>query len=402
MSRSVSGGRTGVLHKRLGLSVLAAAAACALALPAGAVASPGDVYVADQGTPSGGTIFKLGPAGGDAEALISGAPFMEPGGIAWSRAGKLLVADSDVDTIFLVNPTTGQRSVFAAGGLIEAPEDIVLGPDGMVYVATGGTGDALVRLDPRTKATTEIAPGAFQNLAGVAASRDGRVYVADSVQDVILGVTLSTGEVKPLTTGPPGDALRRIALSADERLIYAGRRLFGDEGLVVIDRGTGAATELAPIPGPGGPGILPSGSLLVPNTDDDLIQRVDSDGDPVTTFSSDPDFASPFDLVVEPRRCRGLFPTMVGTNRAEVLRGSRFADVVLAGGGKDRVHAGKGNDVVCGGGGPDRLLGGAGGDNLLGGAGRDRLLGGRGRDRLTGGKGTDRLRSGPGRDRQRQ
>jgi uncharacterized repeat protein (TIGR01451 family) len=92
-------------------------------------------------------------------------------------------------------------------------------------------------------------------------------------------------------------------------------------------------------------------------------------------------------------RCRRKLATIVGSPRADRLRGTKRRDVIAGLGGNDSIKGLGANDVICGGRGRDRLLGGPGRDTLLGGPGRDTLLGGAGRDRLLGG---------PGRDLQRQ
>jgi glucose/arabinose dehydrogenase len=88
--------------------------------------------------------------------------------------------------------------------------------------------------------------------------------------------------------------------------------------------------------------------------------------------------------------CGGQVATVVGTKRADVLRGTQGPDVIVALGGRDEVRARGGADLVCGAGGPDRLDGGGGKDRLYGGDGRDRLAGGRGTDLCSGGPSADR------------
>ena len=97
-------------------------------------------------------------------------------------------------------------------------------------------------------------------------------------------------------------------------------------------------------------------------------------------------------------RCGGQLATIVGTNRADNIRGTPGRDVIVARGGDDVVRALGGNDLVCGNGGADLLTGGRGNDTLYGQRGNDRLYGQRGNDRLHGHRGNDVLRGGPGRN----
>lgn len=60
-------------------------------------------------------------------------------------------------------------------------------------------------------------------------------------------------------------------------------------------------------------------------------------------------------------------PTVVGTDRAEMLVGTSGPDVIDGGGGHDVIKGGDGDDILCGGDAEDRLIGGPGDDRLFGG-----------------------------------
>ena len=87
--------------------------------------------------------------------------------------------------------------------------------------------------------------------------------------------------------------------------------------------------------------------------------------------------------------CRGLPPTIVGTEGRDIIIGTPGPDVIHGLGGNDVIRGMGGNDVICGGPGRDRIFGGRGRDKLFGEGGRDRLNGGSGRDRCGGGPGLD-------------
>ena len=88
-------------------------------------------------------------------------------------------------------------------------------------------------------------------------------------------------------------------------------------------------------------------------------------------------------------KCNGLVANKVGSNRSEVIRGTKRDDVIVAKGGNDRIMAGAGDDVICAGGGNDSIEGGSGKDRIFGGYGNDTLKGGPGKDLLDGGPGRD-------------
>lgn len=80
--------------------------------------------------------------------------------------------------------------------------------------------------------------------------------------------------------------------------------------------------------------------------------------------------------------------TLVGDDRANVIRGGRGDDTVFAGGGGDSVLGGGGDDILVGDDGDDDLAGEGGEDVLRGGDGDDLLIGGDDADRMVGGPGT--------------
>jgi Ca2+-binding RTX toxin-like protein len=101
--------------------------------------------------------------------------------------------------------------------------------------------------------------------------------------------------------------------------------------------------------------------------------------------------------------CLGKAATIV--DRSGPVRGTRRADVIVAGPGRNVIRGGGGNDRICAGGGDDRVLGevgsdvvdaGAGDDEVDGGNGSDVVLGGHGTDILLGKRGNDRLLGGEG------
>ena len=100
------------------------------------------------------------------------------------------------------------------------------------------------------------------------------------------------------------------------------------------------------------------------------------------------------------RRClAGDRPQRIlGTKRADVIRGGDGDDFLEGAGGSDRLYGGGDDDSLFGRTGNDSLAGGNGDDELEGGRGDDVLRGGRGRDQLNGGFGHDRLLGGPGAD----
>jgi Ca2+-binding RTX toxin-like protein len=382
-------------RRKRGILLALFVAACA-AMPTSAAAAPGDVFVADLDTGAGdpGAVLRVGPGGGATSVFATDAVlFEEPWGMVMNRDRGFLVADYMTDKILRVS-RGGAVTEFFSDPSQAGITDLAWGPDGKLYVIDYITHN-IFRLNPRTKAFQEIADNGgipeWDNAFSIVVARDRTIYFTDGGDE--LWKVSRTGAVSKLYEGPLLAIADGLAVSPDERFLYVG-----DESLnriVRVNRRTGGAITLAS----GFDDVTAitqlrdGGFLAGDGAVDDLINRVPRSGSPVTLFSDDPDYEYPHDIVVEPAACGGRLPTVVGTDRAEVIKGSRFADVISTLGGNDVVRGLGGNDLICGGKGRDRLLGGKG---------RDRLLGGPGRDRLIGGLGRDRLRGGPGRDAERQ
>ena len=92
------------------------------------------------------------------------------------------------------------------------------------------------------------------------------------------------------------------------------------------------------------------------------------------------------------RSCRGKEATIVGTARADLLKGTARRDVIVGLGGNDTIKGRDDSDWICGGKGNDTLFGGGDRDGLWGDEGNDELNGGGGFENfLAGGPGGDAL-----------
>jgi Ca2+-binding RTX toxin-like protein len=94
--------------------------------------------------------------------------------------------------------------------------------------------------------------------------------------------------------------------------------------------------------------------------------------------------------------CFGKPANIVGTARADVLKGTAKPDVIAGLRGSDVIKGLGGGDRICGGKGNDTLLGGGKGDAMEGDEGNDKVAGGAGFDFLGGGPGGDAVNGGTG------
>ncbi len=172
--------------------------ATGFASPAGIAVDPrGSVYVADEGHARlvrlwGDGTF-LGELGGPGD--LGGAELAGAGALAVSAAtGQTYVADAGHNRILVYGPEGSLLARWGAGagdgasgdgpGAFDHPEAVAVAPSGDVYVADTGN-DRVVGLSPGGGAIAEwgskgAANGRFRSPSGVAVDAAGDVYVLDS------------------------------------------------------------------------------------------------------------------------------------------------------------------------------------------------------------------------------
>ncbi|WCM27863.1 hypothetical protein NDN01_02725 [Sphingomonas sp. QA11] len=202
---------------------------------------------------------------GHADGALAGARFSDPFAVAADASGALYVADAgDTNRIRKID---ADGTVTTLPGSFDTPSGIALDTAGNVIVAD--TGANAIRMISSTGAVTTLAgdgvaglrdgvaaQARFNGPIGVAADGKGNVYVADSYNDRIRLIT-PDGQVRTLAGGDsPG---------------------FAD--------GQGAA---AAFDTPGGLAIDRHGALLVADTGNDAIRKIDKDGLVSTVARTDP------------------------------------------------------------------------------------------------------------------
>jgi uncharacterized delta-60 repeat protein len=301
---------------------------------------------------------------GDGKLVIAGDAGGAGGGVAVAR----LNADGSPDTTF---DGDGRRVLEPRSG--DFAEGVLVQPDGKIVVTAEGQDNFLVtRLNPNGSSdtafdddgTASIDFGGLDLASAAALQANGKI--------VVVGTTGIAGAIARLQPGGAPDttfrgtgkltlssgfqALEAVTVQANGRLLLAGT----NAGNVAVARIEGDLPEAGGGPSGGDTGGG-GGGQTVP-------------------------------------RCAGKPATIVGSARADRLKGTRRADVIVALGGNDRIAAGRGNDLICAGAGNDSIDGGTGNDRLYGQDGKDKLAGGSGKDTLSGGGGKDRLAGGSGRD----
>jgi sugar lactone lactonase YvrE len=227
---------------------------------------------------------------GDGGSAISAALYM-PMSVAFGPNGLCFIADSSNNRIRAIDPATGAISTVAGNG----------------SQAYGGNG---------AKATA----AAFSLPMQVVVNQRGDLFVADSFNHVVRVVNATTGIVS-LVTGVPGfpgfngdnkPALASqlnfpagLAFDAQGGLLIADMnnnvvRRVGSSGVMSVVAGTpgiqGAAGDNGPavsalLSSPGAVAIDPVGNILIADSDNSRIRRVDSSGIITTIAGSTTGFA---------------------------------------------------------------------------------------------------------------
>jgi streptogramin lyase len=350
---------------------------------------------------------------------------------AAAKKGDIIVGDSNEATVYRINPKSGTKDVISDDARLGAPNDAVFGPNGTIYVSDYGRGadePAVFSINPKTGATDVVSEDPrFGTPDGIARGPDGDLYVTDidasSAGDhpALFRIDLPSGATSAVSTDPllDGGPIGVVVPPAGTPIVGqseliarvdpetgvattiadAGDGLQGGEGLArgpdgtlyVIDYGGGAGLQAVdpktaqvsslsgPIPSYDGYGLAYDFHDRIIFQGGTSVYSANIGTGRVSTIAED--FGYPEGLEVEPPKCKGKLATIVGWNKKDKLKGSKFKDVIHTLGGKDKVNGKGGKDLICGGGGKDKLKGGGGKDKLFGQGGKDKLDGGPGKDK---------------------
>ena len=177
--------------------------------------------------------------------------------------GDILVADTEVDTIFRVDPVTGDRTVLSSnrrgtGPPLSFPGDMVLDADGSILI-TEGSNDQVLRVDPVSGDRVIVSSSvkgdgiALKNLGGITLDANGGILVADELSKAVIAIDPGTGDRTTIsgcvddactTTRGIGPAfVNTFSIDIDSAgTIYVAD---GALGLIKVDPGTGERVVLS-------------------------------------------------------------------------------------------------------------------------------------------------------------
>ena len=194
-------------------------------------ASDGTLYVANFSTPH--TIVKIAPDG-TASALTSGASLLsQPRDIVIGPDGSLYVASAGNNTIVRVNASSGAQTLVSSNGgsdgsLLNSPRGLAFGTDGKLYVGNLN-GHNILRITLATGLQEEYVSSSLLDAAGpslcnpwgIAFSPSGTLYVNDNANERIVAVAPNAASVSRVTTTSSLTNLQGLAFGDDGNLYAA-------------------------------------------------------------------------------------------------------------------------------------------------------------------------------------
>jgi len=263
--------------------------------------------------------------------------FQGPQGLAVDTHGNVYVADSGNHRVQLLSPPgrplTYWSGTGAGTGLFQAPAGLAVDRHGSIIAADGSSNGLIYKLtasgepDPRWRTGGAVSkPYVY---GGVAADRQGNVYVADNLNGSILKLS-STGERLATWTQAPGgspfNAPSGLALDAAGNIYVADT---GNDHIVKLSptgkplqswgsAGTGCVNGVH-FAGPESVALDAAGDMYVVDSGNNAVQKLSPTGDCVAQWgapgSGDGQFKAPSAIAVD--RQGNVYVADTGNNRIQ-------------------------------------------------------------------------------------
>jgi streptogramin lyase len=217
-----------------------------------AVAADGAMLLADEGAEA---IFRVTPTGA-VSTVASGRELDDPVGIALALGGLAYVSDRNLDAVLRLDLADGRVTKLAD---VRDAAGLAFDRAGKLLVTDER---AVRRVDPGTGAVTTAAEGApLDRPLDVAVALDGTMFVVDGARVLRIG---PTGAKSVLASGAPLDDPNAIDIEPDGDLVVADRggaviHVNRDTGAKSLVRGGGVLRRPTGIASVGGAGVDASG-----------------------------------------------------------------------------------------------------------------------------------------------
>lgn len=231
---------------------------------------------------AGGTTSQLGTV------RVAPVPlaFSEPTSIELEPSGSLLLVENAPGRLLRVDPGTGQVTVLVPR--LTRPYAVVRAPSGDLFLSVGSL---LERLDPNGARTTVVDAGT--DIGPLAVTPGGDVYYATATQ--VFRFAHGAGTPIPVSADGQLSVPHGLALAADGALLVSDT---GNHRIARIDLVTGTISTFAQLGQPDGLDVAGDGSVLVVDEQQDRVVHLSAKG--VRLGFVGPVFNTPYDVQAAP------------------------------------------------------------------------------------------------------
>jgi hypothetical protein len=286
----------------------------------------GEIIVTDIGVPG---VFSQSPSGGAPTPIWTGAPYVEPGGVAIDSSGNLIVSDIGAHGLFRQSPCGGAPTPIFIGTPYINPVGVAIDSSGNIIVADAGKsllvagvpvcgGCAVFRQNPSGGAPAVIFTGApYVEPIGVAIDSSGNIIVVDESAFGVFSQSPSGGAPTAIWTGAPYVEPRGIAIDSSGNIIVADDKV---PAVFLQSPSGGAPTPIwtgTPYVAPLGVAIDSSGNIIVADLNTGTVFRQSpSGGAPTVIFAGTP-YSHTAGVAIETTSVTTTSITTVGGNISE-------------------------------------------------------------------------------------
>ncbi len=238
---------------------------------------PGTIIVADPQAFGGtGGLIAVDPSNGQQTTLARGGMFVEPSHVAFTADGRLLVSDLEAfgtGGLIAVDPASGQQTKVVSSTVFRRPFGITVEADDQVVVAylkSPGNG-AVMRVNPANGEHREVAPGVnFILPSGVALDATGNIVVCEANEgdtvSRLFRVDKGVGASILAIGKPEGASYQGIAIESTGHILVTSRPADGESELLRFHPTSGAVMTVSKgnmIRAPFGVAVEANGAILV-------------------------------------------------------------------------------------------------------------------------------------------
>jgi streptogramin lyase len=233
---------------------------------------------------AGGTTSRLGAI------LVRRPPavpvmFVQPTSIELEPSGTLLLVENNPGRLLSVEPATGRVTVLVPS--MARPFAVVRAPSGSTFVSAGSR---VVRIDAGAATTVVQAAG---DIGPLAAAPNGDLYFATATQ--VFRLAGGAGPAVPVGGSAQFSAPHGLAVAADGSLLVADT---GDDRIRRIDPASGAVTDWAQVGTPDGLDVAADGTVYVVEAQSERVVHLSATGARLGFVG--PAFATPYDVEAAP------------------------------------------------------------------------------------------------------